>query len=94
MHPLHVVPKVPLPGKSISGKSTFTSFIRAAVGFVAMAVHSVGLTLVTEKARNRGEPGVGTQLHPAPVGLQVRVDVLAVGVILWLAAGNLHANHA
>lgn len=43
-----------------------------------MAVHGMGLALMSEKACGRREAGVLAGLHLASVGLQVRVDEFAV----------------
>lgn len=45
-----------------------------------MSVHGVGLTLMTKKASSRRETGVLASFNLAAVGLEVRVNELAVTV--------------
>ena len=84
VHPAHVIPEVPLAGEAVTWLGALASLISAQVGLLAMAVHGVGLTLMTKKAGSRREAGILAPLNLAAVGLQVRVDELAVGwSILW-----------
>jgi hypothetical protein len=73
----HVVPKVPLAGESVSGLGALASLIGAQVWLLTVAVHGMGLTLVTEQASSRREAGILAALDLAAVGLQVRVNKLA-----------------
>jgi hypothetical protein len=73
-----VVPEVPLAGESVARHGTVAAVVRAQEGLVTVAVHGVGLTLVAKEARRGREPGVLAGLVLAPVGLEVRVDELAV----------------
>ena len=77
MHALHVVSQVPMAWEAISGNAAVAAFICTEVGFVAVAVHSVGFTLMTEEAGRGREPGVLTCYNLAPVGLQMGVDKFA-----------------
>jgi len=73
-----VVPEVPLPGESMSGLRALTTLVGAEVGLLAVAVHGVGLTLVTEQASSRRETGILASLDLAAVGLQVGINKLVV----------------
>ena len=73
----HMVPEVPLPGKSISWVGPFTSLISAKIRLISVAVHSVGLTLVSEQAGGGREAGILTRVGLATVRLQVRVHKFA-----------------
>ena len=74
----HVVLEVPVPGESITGDGTVATLVSAQVGLVAMAVHGVSLTLMAQQAGCGGEAGVLARSNLAAVGLEVRVDKLAV----------------
>lgn len=80
VHTPHVVPQVPLAGEAMSGKRAFASLISAEVGLLSMSVHSVGLALMTKKASSGRETGVLASFNLAAVGLEVRIDELAVMV--------------
>jgi len=43
---LHMVSEIPVAWETISGHASFTAFIGTEEGFVAMSMHSVGLTLM------------------------------------------------
>lgn len=47
---LHVVQQVVVAGKAVSGQCAVTALVLAAVGFLAMAVQSMCLALVTKEA--------------------------------------------
>lgn len=74
----HVVPQVPLAGEAMSRKRAFTSLISAEIGLLSMSVHGVGLTLMTKKASGRRETSVLAPFNLAAVGLEVRINELAV----------------
>jgi hypothetical protein len=69
VHPLHVVPEIPMAWEAISGDTALTAFIGTKVGFVAVSMHSVGFTLMTEKAGRGRETGVLTSNNLALVWL-------------------------
>jgi hypothetical protein len=48
VHTLHVVLKVPLPGKSVSGNASLATIIVAEEGLVTMSMEPVGLPLMTK----------------------------------------------
>ena len=77
VHSLHVVPEIPMAWKAIAGNGAFTSFICAEVGLVAMSMHGVGFTLMTEEAGRGRETGVLTSMDLAPVWLQMGVHEFA-----------------
>lgn len=77
VHPLHVVPEIPMAWEAISGDTALTMFIGTKIGFVAVAMHSVGFTLMTEKAGRGRETGVLTSNNLALVWLQMGVDKFA-----------------
>ena len=77
MHTLHVITKVPVAREAITGDATLTAFIGTEEGFVAMAMHSVGLTLVTEETGSGGEMEILTGKYLATVWLQMRVHEFA-----------------
>jgi hypothetical protein len=74
---LHVVAQVPLARESVSRNSTLTALINTKERLIAMAVESVGLTLMAEEASSRREAGALARLSLAAVGLQVRVNKFA-----------------
>ena len=63
--------------EAISGNTTFAPFICTEVGFVAMSMHSVGFTLMTEEAGRGRETGVLTSNNLAPIWLQMGVHEFA-----------------
>ena len=63
--------------EAISGGTALTAFISTKIGFVAVSMHSVGFTLMTEKACRGRETGVLTSNNLAPVWLQMGVDKFA-----------------
>jgi hypothetical protein len=71
---LHVVAEVPLAGESISGSGAVATKVAAQERLVTVAVETVGLTLMTEKAGGRRESSTLARLGLAAVGLEVRVD--------------------
>lgn len=84
VHAAHVIPEVPLAGEAVARLGALASLIGAQVRLLAMAVHGMCLALMTEQAGSRGKAGVLASLNLAAVGLQVRVDELAVGwSMLW-----------
>lgn len=74
---LHVVTEVPLARESIAGHGTLTTIIDAKERLLAMAVETVGLTLMTKEAGSGGKSSTLTGLSLAAVGLQVRVNEFA-----------------
>lgn len=50
VHALHVIPEVPLAGKSVARLGTLTPRVGAAEGLLTMSVPAVGLTLMAEEA--------------------------------------------
>jgi len=72
----HVVLKVPGPGESLTLEGAFASLVSAVVSLVA--VHPVGLALMSEKAGGGREAGFSARLYLAAVGPKVRVDEFAV----------------
>lgn len=75
----HVVPEVPLSGESVAGNGALAALIGAQVGLLTMAMHRVGLTLMSEEASSGRKAGVLATLNLAAVGLEVGVNKLAVG---------------
>lgn len=73
-----MVPEVPLAGESVSGERALTSFIGAQVWLLTVAVHGMGLTLMTKEASSGREPGILAALNLAPVWLEVGIHKLAV----------------
>jgi len=63
--------------EAISGYTALTCFIGTKVGFVAVSMHSVGFTLMTEEAGRGRETGVLTSNNLALVWLQMGVDKFA-----------------
>lgn len=47
---LHMVPKVPLARESVSGNGTLTSLVNTKEGLISVAMESVCLTLMSQKA--------------------------------------------
>lgn len=78
---LHVVPKVPLARETAAHDRSLTALVHAEERLVAMTMQTVGLALVAKEASSGGEPGALTSLGLASVGLQVRVNKLAVTVV-------------
>jgi hypothetical protein len=48
VHTLHVVTKIPVAGKAISEDASFTTIIGTEEGLVAVSMHGVGFTLMSE----------------------------------------------
>lgn len=69
MNTLHVIAKVPLAGKAISGKTALATIIGAKEGFVAVSVHGVGFALMAEEARRGREMEIFTSNNLAAVWL-------------------------
>lgn len=77
MNTSHVVPEVPVAWEAAARNGTVTSLVAAKVRLVAVAVHGVGLTLVSEQAGSGRESGILAGVNLAAVGLQVGVDKFA-----------------
>lgn len=80
VHTLHVIPEVPLAGESVARLGALATWVGAAEGLLAMAVPSMSLTLVAEETSSGRELGAVAGGNPAGVGLQVRVNELAVSL--------------
>lgn len=78
VHPLHVIPQVPLARETVAGNGALATLIGAEVRLLTMAVHRVGLTLMPEEASSGGKPSVLATLNTAAVGLEVGIHKLAV----------------
>ena len=74
MHPPHVIEEIPPAGESVSWDRSITSFEKAKVGVISVAMESVSLPLVAEEA------GIGRELQ---LGIQTGRDLAAV----WLQVG-------
>lgn len=95
MHTLHVVTEIPVAGKAISEDASFTTIIGAKEGLVAVSMHGVGLTLVSEETGRGRKVEVLTSNDLAPVGLEMRIheftdangvvsmDTEAIGEVKW-----------
>lgn len=79
VHAPHVVPQVPLPGKAMARDGALAALVGAQIRLLAMSVHGVGLTLMSEKAGGRRKAGVLAALNLAAVRLEVGIHELAVG---------------
>jgi hypothetical protein len=49
-----MIPEIPVAWEAISGHTSLTSFISTEEWFIAMPMHSGGLTFMTKKASGRG----------------------------------------
>lgn len=85
----HMVPKIPLTGKAVSGNGAVATFVGAEERLVAMPMHRVSLPLVSKKTGGRGEPRILASRVLAPIGLQMGVDkfteVKSTHVSMYLA---------
>lgn len=79
---LHVIPEVPLTGKSISRSGTLATVVDTKERLVTMAMEAVSLTLVAEEAGSRRESSTLARISLAAIGLEVRVDEFASQVRL------------
>ena len=66
-----------MTGESASRVRALAPFICAEERLVAVAVHGVGLTLMTKQTRRGGESGVLAGLNLAPVRLEVGIHKFA-----------------
>lgn len=72
-----MVTEVPLARESISGDGTLTAIVDAKERLLAMAVETVGLTLMAEEAGSGGKSSTFAGLSLAAIRLQVRVNEFA-----------------
>ena len=77
MYSLHVVKEVVTAREAVAGHSSLTVPEVAQMGPSPMAVHTMCLPLVTEKACGRRELHTNAGLLVATERLEVRVDILA-----------------
>ena len=82
VHSLHMVEQVVPPWEAIARKSTLAASVEAKVGSVTVTMHAVSLTLVTEQASRGGELLLGACFLPASEWLQVRINKLAVKIMV------------
>lgn len=84
---VHVVMQVPFAGESISRLGPIATSICARVGLGTMAVHAVGLPLMTEQASGRREFQFPANIQLASVWLQVGVHKFTAhqGLVLYIA---------
>ena len=75
MDPAHVVVEIPPSREAIARDGALAGGEEAQVGVLAVTVHSVGFSLVTEEAGVRGEVNIDTLGDLAMVGLEVGVEV-------------------
>jgi hypothetical protein len=61
----------------MAGDGAFTALVGAQVRLLSMAVHGMGLTLMTEEAGGRRKPGILAALNLAAVRLEVGVHEFA-----------------
>jgi hypothetical protein len=76
----HVVVQVPSPWESISWDGAVATFPQAEVGVISVSMQSVGFTFVAEQTGvgREAELGINAGGDLATVGLQVRIQILAV----------------
>jgi hypothetical protein len=74
-----MTPEIPGVGKAISGHTSFTSFISTEEGFIAMAMHGVGLTLMPKKTGDRCELEFFTSWDLTLIWLKVKVHKFTSG---------------
>lgn len=74
-----MIKKIPTAGKSISGNSSFASWVETEVRVISVAMESMCLTLVAEEASVGREVQVlsSTSSHLTSIWLQVRIQVFA-----------------
>lgn len=84
VHAAHVVVQVPSTGESISSDGSFASVPKAEVRVVSVAMQSVGFALMAEQARvgRKAQLGIHAGRDLAAVGLQVRIQIFAIGGLL------------
>lgn len=87
---LHVVEQIISAWEATARDAAFTAFVPAQVGTIAMAVHAVGLALVTEEASSGRELLLRAYLQFTAEGLDVRVDEFAVGRRLYVSGQIMH----
>jgi hypothetical protein len=78
MHPLHVIVEIIPPWKPIARDRPLAIGEAAEIGFGAMSVHTMSLTLVSQKASSGGKLGAIARSDLTLVGAQMRVNVFAV----------------
>jgi hypothetical protein len=71
MDTLHVITKVPVPGKAITWDSAFTALKSAKIRFLPVSVHGMGLTFMSKETGSRREPCILTSVGLATVWLEV-----------------------
>jgi hypothetical protein len=87
MHTLHVIEEVIAAGESVSWDRSLTISEVAEVGSGSMSVHAMCLPFVSEKASSRRELYTDTNLLVAAERLQVRINVLARGMLAVFTSG-------
>lgn len=82
MNPPHMVEKIPPARESISGNRSITSFKEAKMGVISVAMESMSLPLMSEKASigRKLQLGIQAGRHFAAIWFQVRIQVFAVQV--------------
>lgn len=77
MHPSHMIIEVPAAWKPVTRKRSFAVLKETEVRVLAMTMHAVCLSLMTEKTCIRGEASVGvtTLRRQTTVGAEVRIEV-------------------
>jgi hypothetical protein len=64
----------------MAGNGALTAFIGAQIRLLAVTMHGVGLTLMSQEAGSRRKPGILATLNLAAVRLEVRVHKFAAVV--------------
>lgn len=77
MDTLHVVTQIPFSWETVLGLGPLAVLVDADKGLLAMAMHSVGLTLVAENAGSGRERNRGTSFLLAAVWPEVSIQVFA-----------------
>lgn len=82
VHTLHVVQKVVLPRESVVMGGAVAVLEFAEVWLVSVSVEAVGFALMTQETGGGGEAVVVAVLVLAAEGLDVRINILAVWLLL------------
>lgn len=77
MYSLHVVKQVPPAWEAISKDGAVTIRERTQMWLFAMAMHTVGFSLMSQKTRSGRKLQFSTGRDLAPVWLQMRIQVFA-----------------
>ena len=95
VHPPHMISKVPLTWETVPWLGTVTAVIRAEVRLFSMAVHGMGLALMTQQTGSRRESRVLAPFVLASIGLKVGINKFAaVGLRVSYTAINQNQQDA